>query len=229
MKWIDDFVSLIFPKICAGCGNSLWKHEEVICRICEYHLPKTNFHLDPENAITRLFWGRVNIEHGTAFLWFNKGSMVQKIVHQLKYKGKKEIGVYFGEQYGLVLQTIFSYHSVDAIIPVPLHKKKYMQRGYNQSESFAIGLSKSMKIPVERHLLMRLKATETQTRKSRFNRYQNVKDTFITGNPAPFLGKHLLLVDDVITTGATLESCVLALQEIPGIKISIACIATAML
>jgi ComF family protein len=229
MIWIGDFISLIFPRICAGCGNSLWKHEEVICRFCDYHLPKTNFHDDGENPVTRLFWGRVAIEAGAAFLYFNKGNNVQRLVHQLKYKGRKDIGIWLGSQYGLELRFAGPFNTIEAIIPVPLHKKKYMQRGYNQSEQFAIGLSSAMNIPVDKYLLTRARATDTQTRKSRFMRYQNVREIFTINNPDPWRGKHLLLVDDVITTGATLESCIMALSEIPGVRISIACIATAML
>jgi ComF family protein len=229
MLYINDFISLIFPRICAGCGNSLWKNEEGLCHTCEYHLPKTNFHHDLENPVTLLFRGRVKIETGAAFLYFNKGSKVQRLVHQLKYKGRKDIGIYLGDQYGQLLKYAPHFNSADAIIPVPLHKKKLMQRGYNQSEQFAIGLAGSMNIPVNKHMLSRTKATETQTRKSRFSRYQNVKEIFTVQSPHEWKGKHLMLVDDVITTGATLESCVQALNEIAELKISIACIATAMI
>jgi ComF family protein len=229
MIFISDFISLIFPRICAGCGNSLFKNEESLCRFCEYHLPKTNFHHDLENPVARLFWGRVNIETGAAFLYFNKGSKVQRLVHQLKYKGRKDIGIFLGDQYGRELKYAPRFNAADAIIPVPLHKKKYMQRGYNQSEQFAIGLAGSMNIPVNTRLLARIKASETQTRKSRFSRHQNVKDLFMVSSPRDWKGKHLILADDVITTGATLESCIHALNAIPEIRISIACIATAMI
>jgi len=229
MIWFDDFISLIFPRICAVCGNSLWTHEKVLCHFCEFHLPKTNFHLDEENPVTRVFWGRAQIERGGAFLYFNKGNRVQRLVHQLKYKGRKDIGIYLGTLYGNSLRNIVPFREVHSIIPVPLHRKKYMQRGYNQSEQFAIGLAASMNVPVNTFLLTRTKATETQTRKSRFNRYQNVREIFSVCNPGEYSGQHLLLVDDVITTGATLESCIQALSVIPGVKISIACIATAML
>jgi ComF family protein len=229
MIYINDFISLIFPRICAGCGNSLFKNEEVLCSFCEYHLPKTNFHHDPENPVTRLFTGRVVIETGAAYLYFNKGSNVQRLVHHLKYKGRKDVGIYLGDQYGQLLKYAPLFNSADAIIPVPLHKKKYMQRGYNQSEQFAIGLAGSMKIPVNKHLLTRTKATETQTRKSRFSRYQNVKEIFAVNSPDEWMGKYLVLVDDVITTGATIESCIRALHVIPGVRISVVCIATAMI
>lgn len=227
--YLNDFISVIFPRICAGCGNSLWKHEEVLCHFCEYHLPKTNFHQDPENPVTQLFRGRVNLDAATAFLYFNKGSNVQRLVHQLKYKGRKDIGIYLGEQYGHLLKNEPRFNTAEVVIPVPLHKKRYMKRGYNQSEQFAIGLSGPMNLPVDKHLLTRIKATDTQTRKSRFSRYQNVKEIFAVNSPQEWAGKHLMLVDDVITTGATLESCILALQDIPQARISVVCIATAMI
>ncbi|MEI6433226.1 MAG: phosphoribosyltransferase family protein [Bacteroidota bacterium] len=229
MKWLSDFTSLIFPRICAACGNSLWKHEDVICHSCEFHLPKTNFHFSEDNPVARIFWGRASLFSGAAFLYFNKGNKVQQLVHQLKYKGRKDIGIFLGSFYGQTLKYAPLFNCADLIIPVPLHKKKYMKRGYNQSEQFGIGLSSAMKIPVNRHLLIRTKATETQTRKSRFRRYQNVREIFLVKEPEQWRGKHLLLVDDVVTTGATLESCIHALELIPEVKISIACIATALL
>lgn len=228
MIYLSDFISLIFPRICAGCGNSLWKKEEVLCHSCEYHLPRTNFHFQHENPVTRMFWGRVHLETAAAFLYFNKGNKVQRMIHQLKYKGKKEIGLFLGNRYGQDLKYAPRFNAADAIIPVPLHRNKYMQRGYNQSEQFALGLSVSMNIPVHRHLLERTRANETQTRKSRFSRFQNVNDIFSVKNPYDWSGKHLILVDDVVTTGATLEACIMALESIPDVKISVACIATTL-
>ena len=225
---IHDFISLIFPRICAGCGNSLWKNEEVICHFCEYRLPKTGFHKEQDNPVFNLFTGRVIIEGAAAFLFFNKGNNVQRLVHQLKYKGRKDIGVFLGECYGLALKHSSPYRDAEVIVPVPLHKKRYMKRGYNQSEQFALGLSAIMKIPVDRHLLARTVATETQTRKSRFSRYQNVRDIFSVSSPETWCGKHLLLVDDVITTGATLESGIIALHTIPDVRISVVSIAASV-
>ncbi len=229
MKWIGDFFSLVFPRICAACGNSLWKHEDTICHSCEFHLPKTNFHFSDENPVTKIFWGRADLVSGAAFLYFNKGNKVQLLVHQLKYNGRKDIGVFLGTLYGQTLKYAPSFNSADVIVPVPLHKKKYMKRGYNQSEQFGMGLSSVMSIPLNRHLLVRTKATETQTRKSRFSRYQNVREIFLVNQPENWRGKHLLLVDDVITTGATLESCIEALRVVPDVKISVAGIATALI
>jgi ComF family protein len=229
MLWIDDFISLVYPKICAICGNSLWKSEETICQRCDYHLPKTNFHLESDNPVSRLFWGRVNIEAATAFLYFNKGNAVQELIHKLKYKGRKDIGVLMGSRYGLYLRNSCLFRDISWIIPVPLHKKKFAQRGYNQSELFALGLSSVMRVPVENNELVREKVTETQTRKSRFKRWENVSEKFVIQNPQKLAGSHVMLVDDVITTGATLEACAQALIPVPGIRISIVAIAVTLL
>ena len=225
MNLLDDFISLIFPNVCACCGNSLWTHERVICTYCDFHLPRTNFHFERDNPVTRTFWGRGRIESGAAFYYFNKGNRVQRLIHQLKYKNRRDIGVFLGEKYGTYLHHSPFFDTIDLILPVPLHKKKRMQRGYNQSEEFATGLGKAMKLPVDPYLLYRSKSTETQTRKSRFRRWQNVSEIFAVGNPVILKNKHVLLVDDVITTGATMEACILVLSAIPGIRISIAAIA----
>ena len=227
MILIDDFISLLFPKICAACGNSLWKQEETVCLSCEFHLPRTNFHLSLENPVSRLFWGRVTVESASAYLYFNKGNKVQRLIHQLKYKGRKDIGIYLGRQYGMNLRLSPILQTVQLIVPVPLHKKKLLKRGYNQSEQFATGLSESMKVQVNTAAICRNKETETQTKKSRFRRWQNVAEVFEVSDPGSLEMKHVLLVDDVITTGATLESCIRALSPIQGIRISVATIAVA--
>ena len=228
MRWFNDLFNLIFPRICASCGASLWKHEEVICHFCEFHLPKTGFHLEGDNPVAQIFLGRTVLFSAAAFLYFNKGNHVQRLMHQLKYKGRRDIGVFLGKLYAPSLAVSPWFSSVQIIVPVPLHKKKYMKRGYNQSDEFAKGLAAGTNLPVHRHLLIRTKATETQTRKSRFSRYQNVQEIFKVAEPEKWTGMHILLVDDVVTTGATLEACSAALREIPGVKISVACIAAAM-
>lgn len=226
---LRDLISLIFPRICAACGNSLWKNEVVLCTSCNYNLPKTGFHLEDDNPVSRLFWGRVNIEGAGAFLCFNKGGKVQGLIHQLKYKGRRDIGNYLGYRYGHVLLESPLYRSVNYIVPVPLHRKKQSRRGYNQSEQIAIGLSDSMNIPVDILTLQRIKATETQTRKSRIRRWENVKEIFSVTDPDRLKNQHILLVDDVITTGATLESCIITLSSIQGCRISVAALATALI
>ena len=227
--WSDDFLGLIFPRICCGCGNSLWKHEKILCDSCFYHLPRTHFHLLDDNPVSRIFWGRTGILSATSFLLFNKGSKVQNMIHAMKYKGRKDIGIFLGEEFGKMLRSAPPYSQSGIIVPVPLHRKKYLKRGYNQSEQFAIGLSASMDIPYTNECLFRKNETETQTHKSRFLRWNNVQDVFFVKNPGILAGKIILLVDDVITTGATLESCILALSVIPGVNISVATIAYAKL
>ena len=222
-----DFICLFFPRICAACGNNLMKNEELICLSCEYHLPHTNFHLSSDNPVHALFLGKVPLASATAYLYFNKGSKVQHLIHQLKYKGRKDIGIWLGKQYGNELKTSSYFNAVQLIIPIPLHEKRLKQRGYNQSEQFAIGLGASMSIPVISDTLYRNKETATQTKKSRFSRWQNVAEVFTVRNPASLEMKHILLVDDVITTGATLESCICTLSSIKGIRISVATIAVA--
>jgi ComF family protein len=226
---IDDFISLLFPRICAACGNSLLKQEEIICISCEFHLPRTNFHLSPDNPVSRLFWGKIPLESAAAYLYFNKGSNVQRLIHQLKYKGRKDIGIKLGRQYGQDLKVSPFFQKIQLIIPVPLHTRRLKKRGYNQSEQFAIGLGETMKIPVDPNAICRKKETETQTNKSRFKRWQNVAEVFEIKNSNSLEMKHILLVDDVITTGATLESCILTLASIRGIRISVATIAVAPL
>jgi ComF family protein len=225
LRLADDLICLVFPRICACCGNSLWKHEEIICTSCDFHLPRTRFHLESDNPADLAFRGRVFVENATAFLYFNKGNKAQRLVHLLKYKGRKDIGIFLGEQHGRLLRESPAYQAAEMILPVPLHKKKLMKRGYNQSEQYAIGIGKAMNIPVNSHILERSKFSETQTKKSRFDRWKNVSDLFTAKDTSLVEGKHVLLVDDVITTGATLESCIQVLSSVPGIRVSVAAIA----
>jgi ComF family protein len=224
---LNDFISLIFPQVCVSCGKSLYKNEHTICTYCIYHLPKTNYHLDNDNPIAKIFWGRINIYSAAAFYGFNKGGKVQHLIHQLKYKGRKEVGFTVGKLYGYELKECESFRTVDTIIPVPLHVKKIKKRGYNQSESFAEGLASSMEVNTDFKTLFRANESETQTKKSRFSRWQNVESIFQLREINSLQGKHILLVDDVITTGATLEACAQTLLQIPDIKISIVTIAYA--
>ena len=225
---LDDFLSLIYPQVCASCGKTLYKNEKIICTFCNYHLPKTNFHLEKNNPVSEIFWGRVNIESAAACFYFSKGSKIQHLIHQFKYKGKKEIGIYLGKQYGLDLMDSPLFSSVDLVIPVPLHRIKQKKRGYNQSEQFAMGISQSMKIKMDTKLLYRKTASQTQTKKSRFKRWENVSEIFDVKQSESFQVKHILLVDDVITTGSTIEACANALYKIPNVRISVATIAFAV-
>jgi len=222
---LDDFASLFYPKVCNACGNSMFRNEEVICTFCLYHLPKTNYHKQEDNPLARVFWGRVNLENVSAYYYFSKGSKVQHLMHQFKYKGRHEIGVYLGKLYGSDLIQDEKFQDVDMVIPVPLHPKKIRKRGYNQSEKFASGLAQAMKIELDTQSLIRTYASETQTRKTRFSRWENVKEIFKVTDEEKIAGKHILLVDDVITTGATIEASASHLLSIEGARVSVASLA----
>lgn len=225
--YLADFVSLLFPKLCAACRETLVAGEDVLCTDCRFNLPYTNFHSQPDNIVARQFWGKIKVEAAYALFYFTKGGMVQNLMHELKYNGQQQVGNLVGNIAGgqLIQNDIFK--TVDYIIPVPLHKKRMRKRGYNQSACFAEGLAAKLNTTVEIDNLLRVRATETQTHKSRFARFQNMQEVFMVRNPETLKDKHILLVDDVITTGSTLEACGAKLLEIEGLKLSIATIAYA--
>lgn len=225
VNYLADFISLFFPRLCAACNTALLRHEEILCTLCLHQLPKTNFHTQENNTLSQIFWGRVPIEHAAAWCFFHKGSKIQHLIHLMKYNEKQEIGQYLGTIYGRELMLSPFFHDVDVIIPVPLHPKRKRKRGYNQSEWIAKGLSETMKIPVDSKTLIRTTASESQTKKSRFRRWENVKEIFSVTNFTLLQNKHILLVDDVLTTGATIESCATELLKIKGVKISVAALA----
>ncbi len=227
MNYFQDFISLFYPNNCVACQNALFRNEQTICTSCLFHLPKTEYHYEKDNPISRIFWGRTEIEIAASYCFFVKAGKVQHLIHQLKYKGKKEIGILLGEIYGKELLKSAFFQNIDVIIPVPLHPKKEKKRGYNQSEMFGIGLSSGMQIPLDKTTLIRTYASETQTKKSRFKRWENVKEIFDLQNADLLENKHILLIDDVITTGATIEACVNMLKKIKNVKISIVSIAAA--
>ncbi len=226
MQLADDFMQFFFPDLCLACGQILNRQEKVLCTACFYHLPRTDFHKDPENPVSQLFWGRVKIEYAGSFFYFNKGSAYQPLIHKLKYHGRKDIGIEMGKAFGAELRkSVFA--QADLIIPVPLHPEKLKIRGYNQSEMIAIGLSRSLKLPVSTSYLMRSESTETQTRKSRFDRFRNVEGKFVVNEKELGGEKHIILADDVVTTGSTLEACAVALLAAKGTRVSILTLAVA--
>jgi len=218
---------LIFPRLCVACGDRLIEQEQWICLDCLHHIPRTNFHMEPENPLAQMFYGRVRIEFATAFFYFSKGSKYQALVHNLKYKGMKEMGAEMGKQFGIDLLQSVDFSSVDLICPVPLHPKREKQRGYNQSWWIAQGMASQMQKPLSIGNLIRVTATESQTLKNRFERWQNVEGIFDLTNPEAFCGKHILLVDDVVTTGSTIEACAQAILSKTDARVSIATLATA--
>jgi ComF family protein len=202
------------------------RNEEMLCTSCLYHLPKTNFHNDSTNEVAQTFWGRAKVENAASFLYFQKKGIVQHLMHRFKYKGEKEIGIYMGKMYGFELQNT-PYTEVDILIPVPLHNRKYKERGFNQSELIAQGIAEALQKPIDSKSLRRKIANPTQTRKHRYERWLNVNEVFEVKNPEVLSGKHILLIDDVVTTGATLESCANVLLECENVKVSIVTLAKA--
>ncbi len=224
----DFFMSLlelVYPRICSGCGNPLLEFEETLCLQCISKLPKTNFHLSEENAVLQLFEGRFPVTRATAFLFFRKHSLVQQLIYQLKYKGAKETGEKLGKLFGENLKGSRFINDIDILMPVPLHPAKQQVRGYNQSEVIGKGMESSLNIPLVTENLVRKVFTNSQTRKSMFERWKNVSGVFAVKHPGTLSGKHILLIDDVITTGSTLEGCMLALKEVPDVRISVAVLA----
>ena len=223
----DGLISLFFPNLCLACGSREIYTGAVLCIKCQHKLPQTQFHFQKDNAFTQRFWGRLPLFSGAALFRFTKGGHVQHLIHQLKYKGKKEVGIKVGEFYGRLLMKSPLFSAIDLIIPVPLHSKKKHIRGYNQSSMIAKGLSKSMEKPWLDKGLLRIEFSDTQTRKSRMDRLDNVSRAFVVGDSKRLKGKHILLVDDVITTGATLESCGLKILEVPNTRLSMLTLAIA--
>lgn len=223
----EDFLSLIFPQVCVACEGALYKHEKNLCTICQNQLPRTDFHLDKDNPVAKHFWGKVEIENASAFLYFEKGGRVQSLMHYFKYKNMPEVGAEIGELYGRDLKATKTFSDCDLIIPVPLHPSKLLSRGYNQSEFFATGLSSILGMPTDFINLYRAVKTSSQTKKKAYDRFKNMEDIFRLNTPKELENKHILLVDDVVTTGSTLEACANTILKIPGTKISIATMAYA--
>ncbi|PKQ63580.1 hypothetical protein BZG02_09435 [Labilibaculum filiforme] len=225
--FLNDFLNLFYPRLCEACSNYLFKNEDTICTKCLFDLPKTDFHLNKNNPVSILFWGRVNISYAASYYTFSKGSQFQKLIHKLKYHNKKEIGIALGRHFGESLKKSEFFKDIDVIIPVPLHTKKEKIRGYNQAEMVAIGLGTAMQKPIAIKNLVRLIHTESQTKKNKLERWQNVDNIFDLLEPSSLINKHILLVDDVVTTGSTLEACAHALLKAEGAKVSIATLAYA--
>ncbi len=225
--WLNHIINLFYPRVCAACGEPLLKDEETVCLKCRYLLPKTGYERMPDNPLAQTFYGRVKFNAVTSCFFFSKKGKVQHLIHQLKYKGNSDAGIFLGQQLGETIKDAPLFQGIDYLIPVPLHPKREKQRGYNQSLMIARGISEVTGIPIGDKYLRRAVNTATQTHKTKEERYQNVKDIFEVCFPEELKGKHVLLIDDVLTTGATLEACAHQLEDIPGIVISAATAACA--
>lgn len=226
--WFHSFWSLLFPRCCVVCGSPLSRGEECLCTCCNINLPRTGFHLRKDNPVECLFWGRIpGLKRASSFLFYRKGSDFRRILHLLKYGGYKELGEMMGRYMSAELSSGEFFDGVDMIIPVPLHRKKQKLRGYNQSEWIARGIASVTGIPLCAECMIREKNTETQTRKSTFERWENVEGIFRLCDTVHFEGKHVLLVDDVLTTGATTVACASAFARVSGIRISVLTLAVA--
>nr|WP_294875205.1 ComF family protein [uncultured Pedobacter sp.] len=226
-KRFQELIGLLFPNLCGGCGVSIYHGESFLCSKCLYTIPYTDYHLYPDNKVAKQFWGRVPLNAAMALMYFTKGGKVQNIIHNLKYKNQTGLGIKLGKLIGDRLNSAPDYMDIDLIIPVPLHKKRERSRGYNQSELIAQGISSALNVSVDSTLLIRTITTDTQTKKGRYMRFENMRTVFSVKNSEILVGKHILLVDDVITTGATIEACALELHKCGIKKLSIAAAAFA--
>ena len=224
---LGDFLNLIFPRICAVCKRPLVKNEEIVCLSCNLQLPRTNFEHLHENPLKDRFAGRINIKYAVALFNFHKAGITQKLIHQLKYNGSPEIGELAGKWMAGELVKHNVHQEFDLVLPVPLHDWKKRKRGYNQSDHFARGISGTLNISLGTALLRRTKMGESQTRKSRIERWKNSHDAFDVTDPKQVKTRRVLLVDDVVTTGATIEACALTLVHYGVAEISVASIAMA--
>jgi ComF family protein len=221
MQFLKDIFYIFYPKLCANCKNQLTLNEVVICTFCRHDLPLTNFKDYKNNKVFNTFYGRVTIKKATALLFFRKKGITKNLIHDLKYKGNEDVGVFFGNWLGEILKENQQFSDIDFIIPVPLHPKKLKKRGYNQVSKFGECLSVHLKTPFIENVLIRSSVSKTQTFKARFERFNNLDTKFLLKDTQIFTKKHVLLIDDVITTGATLEACAKEFKKVDNVTISI--------
>lgn len=216
----EALLHLVFPHLCAGCGSDLLNREHQLCLDCYSSLPVTSFHLHSDNLVERMFWGRLPFMVATAQYYFTKESMMQSLVHQFKYRGHKDLCFYLGMLMGQQLVQSARFHDIDALVPLPLYPSRERKRGYNQAKVLCEGIASVLQLPVLHDILVRNHHTDTQTHKSRLERWENMAGCFTLTNEEAIEGKHILLVDDVITTGATIEACGLELLKGRKVRVS---------
>lgn len=220
-NWIESFLSILFPRYCVVCSTVLGKGEECLCTRCNIGLPRTNYHLENDNFMERLLWGRVPLERATSYFFYYRGSDYRKIIHGLKYTGQREVGRIMGAHFATEIRENGFFDSIDLIIPIPLHNKRLRKRGYNQSEMIARGISVVTGIPVKNSIVTRKRNTGTQTQQTVFHRSENMEQAFTFSTNEKVTDKHILLVDDVLTTGATIAACSKPLEDAGCSRISV--------
>lgn len=218
----ESILHLVFPHVCDGCGSDLLNVESRLCLRCLASLPETNFEQHSNNPVEKLFWGRLLLVNASAQFYFTKESLMQHLLHQFKYKGNKELGLQLGRLMGNALKSATRFQEVDALIPLPLFSSKEKRRGYNQATILCEGIAEMVNLPVLTTIITRPQHTETQTKKGRIERWRNIEGKFQLIDPFKIQNKHILLVDDVVTTGATLEACGNELLKADHVKLSIA-------
>jgi ComF family protein len=218
----NSLLHLVFPHVCQGCGSDVLDVQNELCLKCLDSLPGTNFHMHPDNPMEKIFWGRVPVTHATAQYYFTKESLMQQLLYQLKYRGNRELGIYLGRLMGYALASSTRFSFPDALIPLPLFPAKEKKRGYNQATVLCEGIAQVLQKPVFKDVVRRLSYTDSQTRKNRIERWLNMEGRFELVNSKAIEGKHVLLVDDVITTGATLEACGREIVRAQNVQLSIA-------
>lgn len=225
---LSDVSHLFYPHLCNGCGSDILGEDHLLCARCIIDLPHTNFAQHADNPIEKIFWGRIPLTAAYSEFYFAKAALIQHLVHQLKYKGNQAMGIYLGELMGKSMMDCNRFNNIDGLVPLPLYPDKERKRGYNQAEVICKGIAAKMNIPILNDILIRQRFTETQTKKHRTERWENVADSFVLLNDSFLIGKNLLLVDDVVTTGATLEASGNTLLKIDGVQLSIATLTFAL-
>ena len=220
--FLKHIINLFYPAVCSACGSLLTGDETNVCLSCRHLLSKTHYESYADNPLAQMFWGQADFHAVTAEYFFSKTGKVQHLLHQLKYKGNKDAGRFLGQQLGKSIKDAALFQGIDYLVPIPLHPKKEHLRTYNQSYVIAQGVEDVTKIPIVKDCLYRKVFTSTQTKKSREERWDNVKDIFDVKDYKTFENKHILLIDDVLTTGATLMAAGKTLSQIKNIKMSVA-------
>ena len=221
----SPLVHFLYPHNCIGCGSDLIEKENFLCLDCINDLPHTGFALHAGNPVEKIFWGRIPVTSGTSQFYFSKDSVIQNCIHEFKYRGNKKLGLYLGKVMGKSILNCNRFSNIDYLIPLPLFTAKEFKRGFNQSSILCSGINEIMNIPVVTKIVKRVIHTETQTKKGRIQRWENVEKSFSVIEPDLLKGKHILLVDDVITTGATIEACGREILKIEGTQLSVASLA----